>query len=177
MRYWLLILTSTFFMTKCWAASLGVSFSQAKITRDPDHLKGYQVGLIYQPDKWVWPRNRLYLNIGWGHWWLTQAKTNNNLNIYSISPMFRHYFNSKKWIFPFIQFGIGLSWLTRTRLDQHNLGMHFAFQDQIGIGASFGLKKHFSFIASIFHYSNASLSANNGGITAPLVLTAEYQFD
>jgi len=172
-----LILISLLFAANASALPIGMSFSKMQIIKDPAHLKGYHASISYFPKSLIWQKNMVFFDASFSRWWLTYSTKNRSLNIYSLSPVFRHYFQQRSWISPFIQLGIGLSWLTQTRLDKHNLGMHFTFQDRIGAGISFGPKRRFSLIAEMMHYSNASLSANNGGITAPLVFTAEYKFD
>ncbi len=156
---------------------VGVSLSVPLVTKDPEYLHGYQLTTWYHPKSLTWQHLRLYLDASIGHWWVTNTNHNHSLNIYSVSPVLRYYFFPKKYYFsPFFNLGIGLAYLSRTRLDDRRLGMHFAFQDQIGFGASFGKNQQLSFILSALHYSNGSLCAKNAGITVPLEITGEYAF-
>jgi lipid A 3-O-deacylase len=66
--------------------------------------------------------------------------------------------------------------LNHTRLDDRNLGIHFAFQDRFGIGAFLGASDNISLGVHAVHYSNAHLSIHNSGITIPLVLDIGYRF-
>lgn len=155
----------------------GGAVSLPLITKDPQHLYGYRASLWYQPNALVLrPNLRVYFDGSFGHWWVTNNLHNKSLNIYAIAPTLRYYFLQKYTFSSFINLSIGLSYLTRTRLDGQNLGMHFAFQDELGIGASFGSKEQLSVTLSALHYSNGSLCSQNGGITAPLMVTGTYAF-
>ncbi|MDX1902409.1 MAG: acyloxyacyl hydrolase [Gammaproteobacteria bacterium] len=166
-----------FFSTSAFAIPIGFSYSKAYGNEDPPHLHGYRVAVLYQPKRLVWPKSRVYIDMSFSHWWLNNVPNRGSVSIYAIAPVFRHYF-FKSFISPFLNISIGVSWMTRTRLyPEHNMGMHFAFQDQVGGGIAIGRQQQFSLILSALHYSNASLSAYNGGITAPVMLSAEYQFE
>lgn len=153
---------------------LGFSFSKSHGNEDPPGLHGYRAAILYQPERLIWPKSRVYIDTSFSHWWLNHVPYQGSVSIYAIAPVFRHYF-FKGLISPFINISVGLAWMTRTRLYQHNMGMHFAFQDQVGGGIAIGHQQQLSVILSALHYSNASLSAYNGGISAPIMLTVEYQ--
>ncbi len=155
---------------------VGASFSLPLITKDPEYLHGYRAAIWYQPDSLIWQHLHIYFDASFGHWWVTNDTPNKNLNIYSVSPIFRYYFTQNRSVSPFINASIGLSYLSNTRIDHQNLGMHFAFQDQLGVGATFGAKQAFSLSLSAMHYSNGSLCKKNAGITIPLMINAEYGF-
>ncbi len=154
----------------------GASLSLPIITKDPEYLHGYRAAVWYQPESLIWQHVHIFFDASFGHWWVTNTTQNKSLNIYAVSPILRYYFTKNRYFAPFFDISIGLSYLTRTRLDHQNLGMHFAFQDQLGIGASFGSKNQLSVSLSALHYSNGSLCKNNAGITVPLLLNAEYGF-
>lgn len=167
------------FMTPVLASSyphFGGSLSIPVITKDPEYLHGYRASGWYQPESLIWQQAHIYFDASFGHWWVTNSTVNKSLNIYSIAPALRLYFMQKKYISAFLNISIGFSYLSRTRIDHQNLGMHFAFQDQLGIGASFGEKHLFSVSLSALHYSNGSLCKKNEGITVPLMINAEYGF-
>lgn len=154
----------------------GGSLSIPVITKDPEYLHGYRAAIWYQPDALVWQHIHIYFDASFGHWWVTNTTTHKSLNIYALAPFLRYYFVQNRYISPYINLSIGLSYLTESKLDHQNLGMHFAFQDQLGLGASFGEKKQFSMSLSALHYSNGSLCKKNAGITVPLMLNVEYGF-
>lgn len=155
---------------------VGLSISAPVVTKDPEYLHGWRAGVWYQPESLLWTRTRLYFDASFGHWWVSNDTPNKSLNIYAVSPIFRLYFMQKPTFSPYINLSIGLAWLTRTRIDHQNLGMHFAFQDQIGLGVTLGAKRALSISVSALHYSNGSLCKNNAGITVPVMLNAEYGF-
>jgi hypothetical protein len=155
---------------------LGIGLSFPIITKDPEYLHAYQLSGWYQPKSLVWQHTRIYFDVSAGHWWVTNTDHNHSLNIYSVSPILRYYFIQNRYASPFLNLGIGFSYLSRTRIDSQNLGMHFSFQDQLGLGASFGQKQQLSVILSGLHYSNGSLCSMNAGITVPLMATLQYGF-
>ncbi len=158
---------------------IGGSLSIPLLSKDPQNLHGYRAAIWYQPESLLFtPNLHLYFDASFGHWWVTKhsSRYNQSLSIYAVAPILRYYFLQQPTFAPFINLSIGLSYLTRTHLDGQNLGMHFAFQDQLGVGASFGSKRQFSLSLSALHYSNASLCSKNNGITVPLMLNGEYGF-
>jgi hypothetical protein len=165
--------------TPLFAASyprFGASLSIPIMTKDPQHLHGYRAAAWYQPKSLIWKHVHIYFDASFGRWWVTNTPHYQSLNIYSVSPTLRYYFLKNRYSNPFINLSIGVAYLTRTRIDHQNLGMHFAFQDQLGIGASFGKKNQLSVSLSALHYSNASLCQQNAGITIPIMINAEYGF-
>jgi len=155
---------------------VGASISVPFVTKDPQYLHGYRAALWYQPESLIWNHFHLYFDGSFGHWWVSNNTPYQSLSIYSVSPIFRYYFTENNAVSPFINASIGLAYLSRTRIDHQNLGMHFAFQDQLGLGATFGPKHAFSVIISTMHYSNGSLCKKNAGITIPVMINAEYGF-
>ena len=159
------------------ASPLGVSFTYPIISQDPPNLHGYRGTLTYQPDSLIWKHWQIYFDSGFGHWWVNNSSIgNDSLSIYSISPIFRFYFTKNNYISPFLDLSIGFAYLTKTRIADRRLGIHFSFQDQVGLGISLGVEQRFFVSASILHYSNGSLSKTNAGITVPLLLNMGYRF-
>lgn len=158
----------------------GLSFTYPIIVLEPENLHGYQASVTYQPERLIWPYIKLYFDASMGHWWdnttSTDAPTNASLNIYSIAPVFRVYYKNSTFITPFIDLSIGFSYLTETRIYKRNLGMHFSFQDQLALGASFGKRQQFSVSVGGLHYSNGSLCDRNSGMTIPLFINVGYRF-
>lgn len=175
-RLWVVnILLCSVFFSNGFASTphTGLSASFPVITKDPEYLHAYQMTGWYQPSSWKWGNIRIYMAASAGHWWVTNTDYHHSLNSYAISPMLRFYFANKTFFSPFLNLGIGLAYLTRTRLDDRNLGEHFAFQDQLGLGVSLGKKQQVSLIFSALHYSNGSLCRINAGITVPLMASLE----
>jgi lipid A 3-O-deacylase len=146
------------------------------ITKDPDNLHGYRFAAGYQPRALNWDKVRIYFDLGLGHWWIPGATTNSSINIISVAPILRAYFIKNRICSPFIELSVGSSYLSRTRIGNRNLGIHFSFQDQISVGTSFGQHQEWAVSLTALHYSNASLSVHNSGITVPLLINLSYLF-
>ncbi len=155
----------------------GANFSYALVTKEPPSLHGYQFMLTYDPDCFHWRQFTLYFDGGFSHFWVNNTPYYTTLNIYSIAPVIRNTFRKRGPITPYLELSIGLAYLNHTHLDDRNLGIHFAFQDRIGIGLLLGAKQQFSIGLHAVHYSNAHLSSNNSGITVPVMLDVGYRFD
>jgi hypothetical protein len=144
---------------------------------NPPRTHTYSGELWYQPPKWIWGNMNVYVAGRFGHWWSSGAPTFRALNIYSAAPVLRYYIKKMRYFSPYIEGSIGVGYLNRTQFGNRNLGMHFTFQDELGIGAVAGEAAGFYGTISILHYSNAGLSAHNSGITVPVMLTLGYQFN
>jgi hypothetical protein len=130
----------------------------------------------YDPQHFKWRQFNLYFDGGFSHFWVTNRHFYTTTNIYSIAPVIRYAFKKRGPFLPFLEFSIGLSYLNHSHLDNRNLGIHFAFQDRIGIGTLLGTSKQLTLGFHAVHYSNAHLSSHNSGITVPLVLDIGYRF-
>lgn len=125
--------------------------------------------LNYHPDIFMWCQWSVYFDGGFSHFW-ANTRYYTTTNIYSAAPVLRYTFNQFGPVCPYFEASVGLSYLNHTHLDHRNLGIHFAFQDRLGIGALFGKTKQLSLGLHAAHYSNAHLSGHNSGFTLPLVL-------
>lgn len=157
-------------------AETGISGSILLIGNDPGGLQAQRASIWYQPPSLIWKNTNIFFDFSAGHWHASGAPVNRSLNAYAIAPIIRYYFMHNTFLSPFFDFSIGASYLTKTRLDRRNLGMHFAFQDQAGLGATLGVQQKFSLSFSFIHYSNGSLCDHNSGFTAPLMLNISYGF-
>ncbi len=155
---------------------LGVTLPVLIKGKDPEGVHGYRGIIWYQPQSLIWPRFEIYFTGGFGHWWAHGAKTARSLNIYSVAPVFRLYFKRYTYFSPFAEASIGASYLSRTHFSDRNLGIHYSFQDELGIGTTIGKDKRFYVTLSALHYSNGSMASMNAGITVPLVLNVGYRF-
>lgn len=102
--------------------------------------------------------------------WNSQLKditNSNNLNlsgyIYSITPMFKYYFkklevNNFK---PFIELGVGVSFMDSTLVEKREKSTQFQFNDNIGAGFTYG-----KYIVGyrFIHYSNLGIKKPNPSI-------------
>lgn len=169
---WFQILTSP-----ALAWNEGISLSLPVISKDPENLHGLNLGVWYNPETLTWRQFNLYFDLIGAHYWVNGPTTTpHDINIIAASPVIRYTFKHHFGITPYFELSIGLSYLSNTRFAGRNLGMHFAFQDRGGIGILMGNKEQFSLGAHIVHYSNASLSSHNSGITIPLMIDLGYKF-
>lgn len=144
--------------------------------KDPEGVHGYRAVAWYQPESLIWPKCNVYFAAGFGHWWAHGATEHRSLNIYAIAPVLRYYLIKTTFISPFVEASIGPSYLTRTKFSDRNLGLHYAFQDELGLGAVFGKEQRLYATVSALHYSNGSMAAMNAGVTIPLILNIGYRF-
>ncbi len=76
---------------------------------------------------------------------------------------------------PYVELGIGVSFLSRKEIGGRNLGMHFQFEDRFGMGLRFGENREYDLGYKAVHFSNAYLGSVNHGINLHL-LTIGYWF-
>lgn len=154
----------------------GATYSYAAIAKEPEHLRGFQFMFDYDPQTLKWRKFNVYFDAGYTHFSDSETPYYSSISIYSIAPVVRYNFK-KRWVLqPYLELSIGAAYLNHTRFEDRNLGMHFAFQDRVGLGIAVGEEKQFSLGIHTVHYSNAHLSENNSGITVPLMLDVSYRF-
>lgn len=168
----LCLLTPTFAVA---APYYGATFSYPVVAKEPPSLHGFQVMLNYDPQRFQWRKFNVYFDGGFSHF-SASSQHASSLNIYSIAPVVRYTFRRRGPILPYLELSIGFAYLNATRFEKRNLGIHFAFQDRLGIGAFIGQSSHFSIGFHAVHYSNAHLSSHNSGVTIPVVLDIGYRF-
>src|SRR3990167_6124256 len=154
----------------------GANFSLPVITKEPSPLHGFQLMLNYDPQIYKWRQFNVYFDGGFSRFYQNQTAHNTSINIYSIAPVVRYTFKRHGPVLPYLELSIGIAYMNQTRIEDRNLGIHFAFQDRMGIGALLGGSENFSLGVHAVHYSNSHLSAHNSGITVPLVLDIGYRF-
>lgn len=154
----------------------GFNLSLPLVDKEPPQLRGFQTMLNYDPQSIQWRKFNVYFDGGFTHFSQNSTPYHSSINIYSIAPVIRYSFRQHGPVSPYLELSIGLSYLNETRFQDRNLGIHFAFQDRMGIGALLGYSNQFSLGMHAVHYSNAHLSAHNSGITVPLELDIGYRF-
>lgn len=70
----------------------------------------------------------------------------------------------------------GLSFMSRNRLDNQEMGSYFTFQDFFGIGTFLGKTKHLNLNLQFLHFSNGNLFPDNPGVDVPLMFGLGYAF-
>lgn len=158
-------------------AYYGANFSYAAVAKEPADLHGYQVTLNYDPQRFQWRQFNVYFDVGFAHFWVNNTPHHTTVSIYSLAPVIHYTFKRRGPLLPYLEISIGLSYLNHTRIDDRNLGIHFAFQDRMGIGAFLGKSEKLSVGMHVVHYSNAHIANNNSGITVPLMLDIGYRFN
>ncbi len=154
----------------------GAVFSYALIPKEPADLHGFQLMVNYDPERFQWRKFNIYFDAGYSHFWDHKECRNHVINIYSIAPVIRYTFKQRRLVLPYLELSIGVGYMDQTRIQSRNLGIHFTFQDRIGIGAFFGNNQQFSLGVHAVHYSNAHISNHNSGLSVPVELDLGYRF-
>lgn len=155
----------------------GASFTYPLIAKDPGHLTGARMALWYQPSSLIWDKVHVYFDASFAHWHVTSSQYNHrDINITAVAPILRFYFNQTPIFSPYGEITIGAAYLSSTHFADRNLGMHFAFQDGLALGAVVGRSQRLAISFSGMHYSNGSLCSMNAGITIPLLINVSYGF-
>lgn len=145
-------------------------------SKEPKPFHGYQFMLDYDPQMFQWRQFNVYFDGGFSHFYQTQMPNYSTINIYSIAPVVRYTFKKHGPVHPYMDLSVGFAYLNHTRIENRNLGIHFAFQDRFGIGALLGGSEKLSLGFHAVHYSNSHLSSHNSGITVPLLVDIGYWF-
>ncbi len=91
----------------------------------------------------------------------------------ALSPVFVYYFGDKSsTILPYVEAGIGVTYISDTKLQTRDMTTNFQFEDRIGVGVR---KGSFDLSARYMHYSNASIKQPNDGIDI-FIFTLSYIF-
>lgn len=177
LKVWPIILVLALMLPRlCMSAPYyGGTFSYDAHSKDPSNLHGYQLMLNYDPQRFKWRQFNVYFDGGFSNFWVNSGP-HSTVNIYSIAPVIRYTFKRRGPVLPYLELSIGVSYMNHTRIADRNLGIHFAFQDRMGIGALLGKSEKLSLGVHAVHYSNAHLSNHNSGITVPLMLDVGYRF-
>ncbi len=176
LRKAILSLTCLVYCATTYASPFGLSFSTPLVVKDPKPFDGYRAAITYQPPTFIWRYASVYFDSAYVHWWVSNQGPYHSMTIYSVAPYLRLYFTKTNSISPYVEASLGVSYLSKTRIDGRNLGIHYAFQDQLTLGAAFGKDQPLFVSLSAVHYSNGSMSSSNAGITMPLVLNVGYRF-
>ena len=113
----------------------------------------------------------------------SKAKDNpnfsNSITVLSPAVVARWYPITGKVVIPFIEAGIGPSYMSNNNFEGRKLGKRFAFQDLASVGiktTSAFRKDEFLLGLYVIHYSNAGIEKNNRGITLPVAARFGYRF-
>lgn len=154
----------------------GATASVALENKEPPHLRGYTFTLFYDPQRFQWRKFNVYFDLAFAHFWDTQTAYYSSVSIIALSPVIRYTFRRRGPILTYLELSIGASYINHTRFEERNLGIHYQFQDRMGIGVLVGPQDKISIGLHAVHYSNAHIADHNGGITVPLMLDVGYRF-
>ena len=108
--------------------------------------------------------------------WKTKIN-NENFFTLSVFPVFRfNYWHAKKFDAYFYYSVAGPSYISKTQLENHKMGGHFLFQDNMGTGVFLGKNRKLNTEIRIGHYSNGNMHIYNDGVKIPLSLNVGYAF-
>ena len=155
---------------------INVAFPLSNTNTEPSKMHAFQVMGSYDPQCIQWRKFNIYFDGGFSQFWVNNFPYYTTLSIYSVAPVIRYTFKQRGFLKPNLIISIGASYLNHTHIANKNLGIHYAFQDRVGIGSFFGPGDRFSLEIFTIHYSNAHLSSNNSGISVPVMLDLGYRF-
>ncbi len=157
--------------------ALGDSSSQINYTAGIDYS-------FYRHDRS--PRSSFILGVSYTYMGANSTEFD-RVHAISLYPQLSMYPSPKSWVHslvpgsgqPFFYVrALGPSYISANRLGERKQDNHFAFQAQLGVGASYRLKNDRLAIFSISwkHFSNANLFSENDGIDLPIVLNFGVSF-
>ena len=98
--------------------------------------------------------------------------SNNPATGISLSPVLTYHFKTAGKLEPFVELGIGLTWVSEKIVGLQDLGSHFQFEDRIGAGFRSGAH---DWTLRYIHYSNAGYEEPNDGLDL-VMLNYGYRF-
>ncbi len=108
--------------------------------------------------------------------WQTNAKRETFFTV-SLFPVFRfNFLHSKPVDFYFYYSVAGPTFMSKKVLDDFQMGSHFTFMDNMGLGAFFGEKRNLNAELKIGHYSNGNIFTENQSVKVPLSLNLGFGF-
>lgn len=156
-------------------------------TGDGDSQVNYTMGLDYsffRHDR----SDRSSIELGVSYTYMGANSTEfDRIHAVSIYPQLSMYPTPQSWVHklvpgdgePFFYVrALGPSYISANRLGERRQANHFAFQAQLGIGATFRMDNDKEAVVSIAwkHFSNANLFSENDGIDLPVVLSIGVRF-
>jgi lipid A 3-O-deacylase len=140
----------------------GVSIGAGYSTND---TAAYRLGLRKTLEARWWDSEVGYLSAyfeGGIHYW---ERRDGNLYGLAFSPVLTYNFDKiHAELVPYVEGGLGVAYLSETRMGRRDLSTHFQFEDRIGFGGRFGEKKRHDLNFRYIHYSNGSIKEPNQGM-------------
>jgi lipid A 3-O-deacylase len=163
-----------------WAAGYGVSVSSGY---GAANIVPLRVGFQKNFDKRWCPEAKWPVSGYWeGSLYAMKGErgespdSNRRLNAVALAGVFRFERAKESMVgWPYIELGVGFSWLSRREIGGRNLGMRFQFEDRFGVGICFGKNGEYDLGYKAVHFSNAYMGSDNHGINLHLI-TLGYWF-
>lgn len=151
-------------------ADRGVSFSSGWGAGDIIPIRiGFQK---YWPRSW---RDDKLINVR-GYWEASlyqmfgkqtnEPGSNNSLQAGVIAGSFRFELNENMGdnVWPYLDFGLGASLVSKREISGKELGINYQFEDRVGFGMRFGKNRKYEIGYRFIHFSNAYLGDPNHGL-------------
>jgi len=118
-------------------------------------------------------RVKQYWEFGYSRW-SSDMGPNKDLDVININPVFTYEFGSPDQAYvPYIDFSIGIAYMSDITIADKKLGQRFQFDDRLGFGARFGSEKRHDVALNLRHVSNAGLASDNAGFN---VVSVAYSY-
>ena len=126
----------------------------------PEDFNLYRVSLKKDLNKYFFDNDYKFLpkyyESSLGFW---NADDGSSLISLSFTPVFRAYLFTIYNVQPYVEAGIGATYISKTKLQDENFGIHFQFETLLGIGIKIN---KFDFTYRMMHYSNLVHEHNSG---------------
>lgn len=114
-----------------------------------------------------------YWEVSLSHW-DTDDKNGDDITTLTFSPVLAWRFNRTS-ADPYIELGVGVSYLTEDEIEDAELGGKFQFESRLGFGFRFGAQRQHDLLIRAIHVSNADIDSPNDGFDMVL-LGYSYKF-
>lgn len=132
----------------------------------------YQRNIFYSPGIFAmdWGVNAGFWKTGYVH----DGQADRFFTL-SVFPVFRiNWLHAKAFDSYFYYTIAAPAYISSTRIDNQEVGRHFTFMDNMGLGFFIGQKRNLNAEFKIGHYSNGNLFPANPGVMIPLTLQLGY---
>lgn len=152
----------------CWGyTKIGLGGGLGK----PNSLKGLRLSLSRDLYQWQYLELDIEASIAK---WFNNRNDINNLEVFSLGPMFRVPFFRNANVNTFFQLSVAGAKKSSRTVGNWQSGSKWTFQDILGLG--FTYRNKFSASVSYLHYSNGSLADPNPGIDILPLITFTLLF-
>ena len=126
----------------------------------PEDFNLYRISLKKDLNKYFFDNDNKFLpkyyESSLGFW---KADDGSSLISLSFSPVFRAYLFTKYKIKAYVEAGLGATYISKTKLQNENFGIHFQFETLLGIGMKIN---NLDLTYRMMHYSNLLHDHNSG---------------